>query len=1008
MKKRMTRTNHILASVIATALGTTLASSAYSQSADATLRGKATPGAEVTAKNVATGAVRHTATGSDGTYVLVGLPPGIYKVDAGAGTERVVTVNVATTAVLDFVGGAAVAPDTTLADITVKSSKLVEVRTSEVGKVVSMDQIATVPQLTRNFLEFADVVPGIVFNVDSHGKTSIRGGAQNDNTVNVYIDGVGQKGYVRSGLTGQTDNTQGNPFPQMAIGEYKVITSNYKAEYDQISSAAVVADTKSGTNEFHGEAFVTYTNQSMRAETPAELGAGMKTDSKTKEFGVSVGGPIIQDQMHFFAAYEGKRYTTPSTVTFGSGTPLSLTKSDGTTVDMASLLPASVASQLGPVTIPFKEDLFFGKLDWEPGSDDRLVLDAKIRIEDSLGNQAGAGTAASASLKTHNTDNRYSLRWDHSGQNWFNEALFTFEDSFFVPQAPSGGGNGATYTYGANHTTILTADGVDPRAGQNKGQRGWSIGDTMTWSHLNFITGDHTVKAGVKFKAVKLTAMDAVLNSPPMFFYDVSADGGTSAIPYKATFAASAPNLDGIAVSKDRQLGVFLQDDWAVNDKLTLNLGVRWDIEWNPSYLDFKTPQALLDSFNTVVDPATGNTYGQTLGLSNDPLVHININDYLSNGHNREAYKGAIQPRLGFSYDLFEDQRHVLFGGVGRAFDRNLYDYLQLEITKIALSEPSVNFYNVPGTTCGTNTVGCYTWNDAYKSASALQALVSGSTGEPNLMNNHLKPPHSDQFTLGIRNKVGDWNTSASVSRIVSKDGIEFILGNRDLQGEFFHHYDWGVGQPWAYPAPNTNGNLILAKNGIETKNTQLALSAEKPYSEESGWGATLAYTYTNATQNRDINEHYVFDAPDAQAFKFITSNAAAKHRVVATATVKGPWDTMIGAKLTLATPIPFNGINCQANIWPNWQSTCYQRAVVASGLGIRTVDLQGTKNFRLGDKATLYVRLDALNVFNAKNLVDYNLASDSNGVWTGASYNQTGNITGTPRQFRLTLGAKF
>src|SRR5205814_1852195 len=63
----------------------------------------------------------------------------------------------------------------------------------------------------------------------------------------VYIDGVGQKGYVRSGLAGQSDQTQGNPFPQLAIGEYKVITSNYKAEYDQISSAAVTAETRSGT-----------------------------------------------------------------------------------------------------------------------------------------------------------------------------------------------------------------------------------------------------------------------------------------------------------------------------------------------------------------------------------------------------------------------------------------------------------------------------------------------------------------------------------------------------------------------------------------------------------------------------------------------------------------------------------------------------------------------------------------------------------------------------------------
>ena len=148
--------------------------------------------------------------------------------------------------------------------------RLNEVRTSEVGATVSQHQIETVPQMTRNFLEFADTVPGVVFAVDGKGTTSISGGAQNKNGVNLYIDGVGQKGYVRSGVSGQAGDTQGNPFPQLAIGEYKVITSNYKAEYDQISSAAITASRRSGTNEFDGEAFGTYTADNLRARTPAE------------------------------------------------------------------------------------------------------------------------------------------------------------------------------------------------------------------------------------------------------------------------------------------------------------------------------------------------------------------------------------------------------------------------------------------------------------------------------------------------------------------------------------------------------------------------------------------------------------------------------------------------------------------------------------------------------------------------------------------------------------------
>ena len=131
--------------------------------------------------------------------------------------------------------------------------------------------------------------------------------------MNLYIDGVGQKGYVRSGVSGQAGDTQGNPFPQLAIGEYKVITSNYKAEYDQISSAAITALSRSGTNEFQGEAFGTYTADNFRAKTPGELAAGVKTESESKEYGLAFGGPIIQDKLHFFLTYEAKQYLTPVT-----------------------------------------------------------------------------------------------------------------------------------------------------------------------------------------------------------------------------------------------------------------------------------------------------------------------------------------------------------------------------------------------------------------------------------------------------------------------------------------------------------------------------------------------------------------------------------------------------------------------------------------------------------------------------------------------------------------------
>ncbi len=193
---------------------------------------------------------------------------------------------------------------TNLKAVSVSAQTLREVKTSEVGTQVSLHDINTIPEASRNFLEFADTVPGMVFTRNANGTTNLQSGAQASSAINVYIDGVGQKNYVLSGgITGQ-NASQGNPFPQLAIAEYKVITSNYKAEYDQISSAAVTAETKSGTNEYHGDVFGSFTNTAMRAETPSEEAAGHKTASHEKDYGFDFGGPIAKDMAHFYIAYE--------------------------------------------------------------------------------------------------------------------------------------------------------------------------------------------------------------------------------------------------------------------------------------------------------------------------------------------------------------------------------------------------------------------------------------------------------------------------------------------------------------------------------------------------------------------------------------------------------------------------------------------------------------------------------------------------------------------------------
>ena len=1009
----------LLVSLIGASLATIAIAptASWAQTADANLRGKAAASSTITARNVATGATRRTKADTDGRYTLVGLPPGTYQVDAGPGTEHTVTLTVASTATLDLSAAATAAPSaanaTTLSGVTVNATTLTEVKTSEIGNTVSLHQINTTPQITRNFLEFADTVPGMVFS-SVNGKTSIQSGAQPSSNVNVYIDGVGQKNYVHGGgLAGQAgpnhDGDLGNPFPQLAIGEYRVITSNYKAEYDQISSAAITADTKSGTNEFHGEVFDTFTSDKFRAETPAEDAAHDKSRSVSREYGGAIGGPIIQDKLHFFLTYEAKKFDTPTTTVGPTGTY------NGATY--ASFLPPDLASQFGPSSLPFKENLYFGKIDWEPTDRDRVELSSKIRKETQISG-AGGTVAASADYNYRNNDTRIDGRWQHSTDSWFNELLWTFEKTLDTP-SPITDSPATTYQWRPwqENDQILLINGQDPRQYFEASQKGNGFQDNLTFNDLDW-HGDHVVKMGVKYKEVTLTDRDS--SDGANYFYAVD-PSGVAADPYQVVFGKVNSGLPLTAVSKNKQYGAYIQDDWAVNDKLTFNLGVRWDYEESPQFLHYQT----LPSAVAAIEAATYQFNGETITHSYaDSLAAggININNYISNGHNRKAPKNEIQPRLGFSYDLNGDENHVIFGGAGRAYDRNLFDVISLENSKNALSEPTVYFENPnavggcgPGQADGNQ---CVVWDPKYLNAANLQGLGSG-VGEVDMFNNNLKAPYSDQFSIGMRNKLGDWNTSVSLARINQYNGIIGTLGNRYPNGKFYNYENF-VNTQWGGAGVPGIGSLILFDNGKETRNTELLVSAEKPYTQESHWGMTVAYTYTHAKQNRLYSDGYAFDLPGIQYYPFQTSSAAAKHRLVVTGVVDIPWGITLAGKLTLATPIPVATIGC-CFLVPNSvgvqheESAAYPMVGVPPGghfliggpiFGYRDIDLQATKNFELGHGMVLQMRFDALNVLNFRN---YNDTIDNfNGSSYRPTYNPIGDLNGVPRTYKLTADLKF
>jgi hypothetical protein len=532
--------------------------------------------------------------------------------------------------------------------------------------------------------------------------------------------------------------------------------------------------TKSGTNDFHGEAFYRYTDDNMRARTASEDQPGQeKVSSSEKEYGFAVGGPIIQDRLHFFFTYEAKRFSLPTTVVADNG-------ADGGVPS----LPPEAAAFFGPATKPFQEDLYFGKLDWELTDADRLELSGQYRDE-AQEDFTGSNSRQHGTV-TDNHDKRFSLRWEHSADRWFNEVLATHEDSFNNP-VPITDGNGFIYQWGAtNDPTIIQIGGASPLAAQTKGQKGWSLEDNLTFNNFD-CTGGHTVKMGARYKDIDLHAADA-LDINPQFYFTLDNPTFTSDVPYKAFFTKPVTGVGGLSpsvVTSAKQYGLYIQDDWAVNEHLLLNLGLRWDYEEKPGLPGLRHARQRRGRAQRAGPERAGRADLRAVARQwRHRHQRLTSAPAATAAHPRTSGSRGWASRT----TSMPTRTTWCMAAPGRSYDRDLYDYLQLEITKAALPQFTVYFQDPATGACRGDP--CFVWDPNYLNGlGTLQGLVqAGNGGEVDMLNNDLKVPYSDQFSLGMTNKVGDWITDATVARILSYDGFVFTLGNRYPNGDFFEN----------------------------------------------------------------------------------------------------------------------------------------------------------------------------------------------------------------------------
>lgn len=856
--------------------------------------GAVLPGATLTALQAEAGYRQSTVTRADGGYTLTGLRPGAYKLDvelSGFAPQ---------TALLRVPVGQTVAADFTLRVATLAESiqveaapPPVELRSSEVGLNVSSEQISFLPQNNRNFLNFAGLAPGVRLNSDEF-RQEFQAGGQAGRTTNVFIDGVSLKNDVlEGGVVGQ-DASRGNPFPQNAVQEFRVITQNFKAEYQKASSAVITAVTRSGGNAWHGDAFALYQDRRLVAlDEFAQRRNQEKPDYSRWQLGASLSGPLAKDKAHFFLSYEGNYQDRDRQVALD-----------------APNAPALLRQYEGTFTSAFRSSLFFGKLSYVLAPDQFLELSGNLRHETDVRNFGERVSFESA--ENVKQDVGYATakhRLSRGGLQ--NEATLSFTRSKWNP-APEN-----VDRVGQEYVGLLRFGGRDSE--QLFVQKRLSLRDDLSLLGTNW-HGQHVFKLGANLDFLSYDVSKRLFGNP---LYRFRSDNGF-AFPFEAQYGAGNPDLS----AENRQVGLYAQDDWDLTARLQLNLGLRWDYESDMLNNDYVTPADVRQALSPFIDAR-----------------------YFTDGSQRPAYLGALQPRVGFSYALGGRGRTTLVAGFGRYFDRTLYNYLLDERYRLQYGIRTFRFSADGAPRDGLPTLA---WSPAYFTAQGLeQVIASGQAPKPEvfLIENDTRPPHSTQWSLGLRHRQGAVTLAATYVGARSRNDLSFIFGNRRADGTCCQEL-----------APQYS-NVLLSSDAKQSWFDALYLTVDKPYSARSKWGLSLAYTLADARANG--GDLFSLDYPTVEAYPRHPTDQDERHRLVATGIVGLPAALRASAIVTYGSGLPFHVFDASRGFGPN-----EFRVLLNGGRGDSTqsIDLRLEKDVQLGSGHRLGAVAEVFNVFDHAN----------------------------------------
>ncbi len=673
--------------------------------------GKVIPKASVTLTNQGTGIETKTTSGEDGDYDFFNVKPGLYTIAIEAtGFSKFSTKDVKVEVNARQRVDASLQVGSVSDVVTVSDqASVVETDTSERSQVISTQAIAELPLNGRQYSSLAllgtNVHVSPIAAAFSPSATP-REGAFNVNGMrstynNFLMDGLDNNSYGTSNQNYSSQVVQPSPD---AISEFRVITSNFSAEYGRSGGAIVSAVLRSGSNEFHASLWEFFRNSGLNAIGFFKPATGKPTLHRN-QFGVTIGGPFIKNKLFFFADYEGYRqtqgyvnfYSVPSVNDRLGILPVTVVNpltgaiyTAGTTIPVSQINPFAAAALAGLppaanttrannilATIPLRDynDKYDAKLDYQI----RDTMTAFVRFSqrkdiDYFGpsDPGPAGGDGNGFIHAIQQQAAAGYTWTVTPTSLF-EARIGFTHVLGGKTPPYLGGpdiaqqdgiQGEPSSLAGGFPTQIVTGFSNPTFGRQTTNPQFQ--NPTSWNpKLNYsmIRGRHSLKAGYEFLMVRTEVLD--IN--PLYGSD------TYSGQYSKPTCAQLSQAAGCSIANDATTydladfdfglpstiaqgsnlttnlrqhvhSLYAQDDWRVSPKLTVNLGLRWE---------FATPLWDRDNYWSNYDPKTNTLVRATSGsLFNRALVNPDHTDF--------------GPRLGAAYSI--DSRTSVRAGYGISY----------------------------------------------------------------------------------------------------------------------------------------------------------------------------------------------------------------------------------------------------------------------------------------------------------------------------------------------------